>query len=194
MESAPDSKAPTGKPRTPWLVAAAAVAVVIAVVAVIVLLVNDSDDASPATTTGSGGTAPFAVSAAGLATLANAGGSPIYWAGPRNSKLYELTQKADGDVTLRYLPKGEKAGYKGNVLSVGTYPFKHAYAAAQATMARDDTVTIPVDGGALAFRAKSSSTNVYVVFPDVDVQIEVFSPEAGQAQKLVSRGEIVRVQ
>jgi hypothetical protein len=185
---------PKRSPRPVWLVAAAVLAVVAAIGAVVFLLVNDSSDsATPSQATGATDTPPFAVSAAGLATIAGAVPDAIYWAGPRNAKLYELTKAAKGDVILRYLPRGADAGYKGKLLSVGTYPFKNAYSTAQRVMAKPDTVSVPVAGGALAFHSAGSSTNVYVVFPGIEAQVEVFSPKPGEAEQIVKAGEVVRI-
>src|SRR5262249_21640911 len=98
MEPTAETSASRRRPAgAPWLVPAAAVARVVAAAAVIFLLVRGSDDSTPApaTTATAAGTAPFAVSAQGLATLAKAINGPIYWAGPRDGKLYELTQAAN---------------------------------------------------------------------------------------------------
>ncbi len=42
-------------------------------------------------------------------------------------------------------------------------------------------------------RSKSSKTNVYLAYPNEDVQVEVYSPVPGEAAKLVSQGKIVSV-
>ena len=181
-----------------WIVLPVLIVVAVAAGAAYFLL-RGSGDNSPTsstaqTTTSSTGTRPVAVSASGLATLAAHTSYPIYWAGPRSSKLYEITQAPNGDISLRYLPKGAGAGYTGVVLSVGTYPFRDAYDSAKKTLeTSNDNVAVPVGGDALAFRSKQSRTNVYVVFPDEDVQIEVFSPTPGQAQRIVEAGQIVAV-
>ncbi len=72
-----------------------------ALIALAVWLVVESvgDDSSnvgePATET----TAPVAVNANGLATLAAATGSPIYWVGPRPGAKYEISQRTGGQVS-----------------------------------------------------------------------------------------------
>jgi len=108
------------------------------------------------TTTSSPRTGPVAVSASGLATLASLTSYPIYWAGPRASKLYEIKQASNGDVTLRYLPRGARAGHSGMLLSIGTYPRPDAYDAGKKTLEAGGNVEVPVGGGALAFLSKQS--------------------------------------
>ena len=83
---------------------------------------DDSQSSAPPAET----TEPVALSASGLATLAQAGGSPIYWVGPRPGFKYELAQR-DGQVFLRYLPSGAEAGDTRALLTVGTYPVENAF-------------------------------------------------------------------
>lgn len=197
MYTVRDPNTPEPPRRGPWIAAAVVVVLAVIIGAAALLLLRGSDDqtTTPATgqLSGATDTPAFAVSKAGLRTLANAVPDPIYWAGPRNSTLYEITKKANGNVILRYLPKGAKAGYSGAVVSVGTYPFNGAYATAQQLLTKPGTIAVPVQEGALAFHDSRSKTNVYVVFPGMDYQIEVFSPEPGEAAKIVSAGQISRV-
>ena len=46
---------------------------------------------------------------------------------------------------------------------------------------------------AVAFYASSRPTNVYVAFPDVDYQVEVYDPQALKARSRVASGRVVRV-
>ncbi len=173
----------------------AAVALLVAAGLVVFVVVYDSGDKPvPAGPTSSGPNTfgPVAVSADGLATLAKAVPDPIYWAGPRDTPLVELTRAVNGNVYVRYLPKGVEAGGKGLLLTVATYPFKDAFNSAKKTMAQSGTVAVPVGGGALAFHAAKADNSVYVAIPGENMQIEVFSPTAGEAARIVSAGEIVR--
>jgi hypothetical protein len=47
--------------------------------------------------------------------------------------------------------------------------------------------------GAIAFYERSHPTNVYIAFPRVSEQIEVFDPVAGSARSLVARGLITAI-
>jgi len=133
------------------------------------------------------------ITATGLETLASVLARPIYWAGQMPGATYELTRLADGQVFLRYLPAGAKAGANIEALTVGTYPVKDAFAATQRIAARPDSVGVPVTGGAIAFYARSAPSSVYLAFPGSNVQIEVYDPLPAQARKLVTTGQIVTV-
>lgn len=121
-------------------------------------------------------------------------GHPVYWAGHEDGMTYELTQTADGFVYVRYLPAGAKVGDTGPFRTVATYPLTDAFEKTKAVAEESGGELIELDGGGIAAVPKdSSSTGVYVAYPDADVQVEVFDPEAGVARKLVESGRIVPV-
>ena len=126
-------------------------------------------------------TKPVAVSAAGLATLASALRSPIYWAGPKADSTYELTKTAAGRVYVRYLPKGVDVGADDPYLTIGTYPFNGAYNATSNLAKGPNAVRVPVGGGGVAFYSKDMPTSVYVAYPGSDFQIEVYDPSPAAA-------------
>ncbi len=130
-----------------------------------------------------------AVTVQQLKSLAVGLGHPIYWVGAEQGDTYELTQTKDGSVYIRYLPAGVAVGTsKPNYLTVGTYPQKNALAVLKATAATNHIATISVAGGGVAFLDKNHPTSVYVSYPNVDLQIEVYDPAAGRAQQLVKAG------
>jgi hypothetical protein len=197
MASVPPTTSPKPPPKNrKWMVVAAVAVLVAAGLAAFLLARDGADSAAPTplTPTTPNTTAPFAASADGLATLARVVPDPIYWAGPRDVQLYEVTHAANGSVTVRYLPEGAEPGDKRRLLAVGTYPFKDAVATAERLMKQPETVTVPVDGSdALAFHGATAENNVYMVFPGKDIQVEVYSPVSGEAAQIVGDGEIVRV-
>jgi hypothetical protein len=138
---------------------------------------------------------PAAVSRLELTVVATNLGHPIYWAGPRPNTTYELWQTARGYTYIRYLPKGVAVGSGGGrYLIVGTYPMKDAFAVTRKSAAKGkDTVRIKLPDGGIAAYAKKHATNVYVAYPGVDVQVEVYDPSATLTPKLVASGQIVPV-
>jgi hypothetical protein len=126
-----------------------------------------------------------AASPESLKKLANSLGHPIYWAGERNGETYELTQTPDGRVYVRYLPSGVKPGVDRPYLTVATYPVTNALAVTRAAAKGPGAVGISIGNG-VAFYSKSRPTNVYVAFPGVNEQIEVFAPSAQSARRLVA--------
>ena len=133
-----------------------------------------------------------AATAAGLAALPRTLGHELYWLGAKPGATYELTRMSDGGMYVRYLPTGVSIGDRHpRYVTVGTYPRRGALAALQAAAATDGATTLPVSGGGLAYVPSGSSTSVYVAFPDSNVTVEVFHPDAGQARRLVTSGALV---
>jgi hypothetical protein len=170
--------------RLLWLglVAAAAVAVV-AVVAWLVF----RDDGSSTPQPSAADNAPVLVTAATLRTIARVVPQPIYWAGPEAGTKYELTRAANGDVYVRYLPEGVKAGgEEGKHLIVATYPFEGAYAALQKVGGGQER---QVPGGGIAVPAQDPKS-VHVAFPGVDYQVEVYDPSPEKALEVATSGRV----
>lgn len=147
-------------------------------------------------TSASAGSPTGAVTAtpAGLRATAKALGHPIYWAGAQANMTYELTVTKSGQVYVRYLPAGVKAGdARPKFLTVGTYPKANAYsvlsAARKITTARVQTY----GNDTIAVSYANRPTSVYVAHRGVASMIEVFSPKALGAETLVRAGLIVPV-
>jgi hypothetical protein len=134
---------------------------------------------------------PVALSASGLRTLASAVGQPIYWAGPREGYVYELTRTEKNAVYVRYLPPGVDAGAKGaKYFIVATYPFGDALHSLE-KVAKGKGVQLP--GGGLAVVDENYPKSVHLAFPDVDYQVEVFDPSPARALEVATSGEVQQV-
>jgi hypothetical protein len=116
-------------------------------------------------------------------------GRPIYWAGTESGETYELTQTPDGRVYVRYLPPGVKVGAEQPYLTIATYPMTNAYTTTKDAAGRKGTVEVPIPDG-IAFYDASRPTSVYVAFPGVDEQVEVFDPSAAIARATVAAHRI----
>jgi len=138
------------------------------------------------------GTAAVAVSELELRALSTTVGQPIYWVGPESGVTYELTRSAQG-IYVRYLPKGVAVGSGAPYLTVATYPVTDAFAATSSAAGAAGTVRVEVGGGAVAFYRRTLSTNIYMAYPGAKVQIEVYSPSAGRARRLVAAGDVTAV-
>jgi hypothetical protein len=132
-----------------------------------------------------------ALSASELVAQTKSLGHPVYWIGPRSGTTsYELTTSPEGSVYIRYLTGDAEAGdSRSNYLTVGTYPVPEAAQALQdATTGAEETEELTQHEG-YEVLGSAETTNAYVVFDDQpDLQIEVFSPQAGEAVKLASSG------
>jgi hypothetical protein len=127
------------------------------------------------------------VSASALPEAVAPAGYPVYWVGPRPDVDYEVTLITDGRTFVRYLPKGEEAETETPYLTVGSYLQQDA----SGVLEQLSGTTESVEGGGRAL--KQGEDGVYVAFPDVDVQIEVYDPQAGRALELVRSGAVAQV-
>jgi hypothetical protein len=198
MPAEGEDPAPGGestRPRRPR-VSARALAVVLAVAiaaaaaaAVWLLARGDGEPAQPPQRARA-----TAASSERLEALARSLGHPIYWAGPQPRFRYELSRTRNGGVYIRYLPPGAELGSPNpDYLTVGTYPQANALATLRATAREQGTKTLRLAGGGLAFQHKIHPTSVYVAYPRLDLQIEVYDPIPGRARQLVASGRITPV-
>jgi hypothetical protein len=136
---------------------------------------------------------PLLLTSRVLRSMAGALQQPVYWAGPQAGHRYELRRAANGDIVVRYLPAGVQAGDKRALLSVGTYPFRGAFADEQRLAKRNGWIAKKLAGGWIAVYRRSRPTNIYLARPRFDYQIEVFDPSPTKARQLVVSGRLQRV-
>jgi hypothetical protein len=150
----------------------------------IILLRAGADTGRPSGT-------PTEASTAELRALAEKADAPIYWAGTRPGKRFELTRTRAGGSFVRYLPPGVRAGDKrAAFLTVATYPKRGAYAVTTESAHRAGMVREPTPGGGLAVWRRKRPSSVYLAYPGSDQLVEVFSPDAQAAQRLVVTGQV----
>ena len=129
-----------------------------------------------------------------IKAVATKAGHPVYWAGQESGSTYELTQTSDGRIYVRYLPAGVEVGdARPDFLTVGTYPQSDALATLKATAERDGTETIDLDGGGLAVIDKKP-TSAYLAYPDQELLVEVYDPDADRVRELVTSARIAPVE
>ena len=142
-------------------------------------------------TKGSG--TPRAATVQQLRTVDASPDKAVYWLGPRSGVAYELTETNGGRVYVRYLPSGTGVGDSKPHTTIGTYPFRNPVPAVQAIAKDTGGRTLSLAGGGVAAVDGKHPTSVYVAFPGVNFQIEVFDPSAARALQLVSSGRVVPV-
>jgi hypothetical protein len=133
------------------------------------------------------------VTLAQLKQLDEEAGHPVYWAGPRENATYELTRTADGGIYIRYLPTGSEATSRDRHLSVGTYPYPHAYDTIRKVADRAGSRSSRIPGGGIATWSANRPRSAYIAFPQIDLQIEVYDPSPDRARELAFSGAIVRI-
>jgi hypothetical protein len=116
---------------------------------------------------------------------------PAYWVGPQpGTKRYEFTSNPGEQFYIRYLPAAAEPGdERPDFLVVGTYAVPDAQSALELS-ARDSkqTKTLLKEDG-FEMMSAPGSKHAYVVFDDQrELQVEIFSPQPGEAEKLATSG------
>jgi hypothetical protein len=134
---------------------------------------------------------PVATTVADLQRLDEQSGHPVYWVGPQPGTKYEVTRTSNGNVYIRYLTQAAAIGdERPNYLTVGSYPFKGAYATLRQSARQEGTKSGRLPNGGIYIVSRERPNSVYAAYRGTDLQIEVFSPSASQARQLVASGEI----
>jgi hypothetical protein len=168
-----------------------------AVIAVLLLGGDDESGSgggeSGSTTTTVAASAPHGpelVSLDQLRGLPDSAGHAVYWAGEQSGD-YELTIASDGSVFIRYLPQGVPVGSReATSLTVATYPYADAFSTLESAARQPGATRDEAPGGGVVVGSEANPNTVYVAYPDVDLQIEVYDPEADRALELATSGAI----
>jgi hypothetical protein len=187
----PAAKKPTGF-RVPRLGAVIAGAIVVALVAW--LIFHDSGGGSSGNETAKAGE-PEAATVSSLQGTAAKLGTPVYWAGPQKGSELEVTESEGGErVYVRYLTGGAEIGDpRPAFLTVGTYAFKDPVKALRQQSKKPGGELSTAPGGGTVYVNGGRPQSVYVAYPGVEVEIEVYDPDPAKARDLVASGQIVPV-
>jgi hypothetical protein len=181
---------PTSRQQRVGIIVVAAIVIGI----VIWLIVRGGGDDNKQATTTQPTAPPAGLDLAGLRNFAKGLGHPMYWAGPRTNRTYEVTQTQDGSVYLRYLPPGVAPGASQPLyLSVGTYPNTTAYQTAQQAAARKGATVLHLKNKGLGVTSPRTNKSVYLAYPNSQVLVEVFTPDPARSLRLVRSGAIVPI-
>ena len=121
-------------------------------------------------------------------------GVDVYWAGPVNGAKYTLAVPAEGQAYVRYLPNGDGlTDTQPNYVVIATYTTTDAFRATQAAGNQSNGVTFINAEGAAVYYNKDTPTNVYVAYPNLNYQIEVFNPIAKTALDIASKQGALRL-
>ncbi|HET6346774.1 MAG TPA: hypothetical protein VFH51_17705 [Myxococcota bacterium] len=164
------------------------VAAVLAVGLILWIALRDDDgDDSQSSSSGA-----EIVSVDSLREAAGEQGSPIYWAGELQGTELELSQPDSSRTYVRYLTGEAEAGDPNpDFLTVGTYEDPEALQNLRKKGSGPSGVLAKAPGGATVYFDSNRPTSVYVVYPGVDAQIEVYDPDFKRALQLVNSGQIV---
>jgi hypothetical protein len=115
-------------------------------------------------------------------------GVPVYWAGPMPGAKYTLASQDGSRVYIRYLPDGMvPINNDPKYRVIATYKLANAFAATQkAGSAVVNGLGLTTAQGAAVYYNKTSPNNVYIAFPSVNAQVEIFDPNGGVALNLAT--------
>ncbi len=134
---------------------------------------------------------PSEASVSELRALAEDAGTPIYWAGTSPGDRFEVTETRGERFFVRYLPPNvDVADERPEFLTVGTYPYPRAYAVTEESSTQEAMASASAPAGGLAVWSEKRPTSVYVAYPGSELLVEVFSPEASEARRLVLDGDV----
>jgi hypothetical protein len=134
------------------------------------------------------------VSASALRAAFAEEATPIYWAGERRGTKLELSQPSDDRTYVRYLTDDAEAGdRRADFLTVGTYAQPKAVAALRRQGKQPGGAVSLAPGNATVYFDRINPRSVYLAYPGVPVQIEVYDPSFKRALQLVNSGQIVAV-
>lgn len=164
-----------------------ALAALLAVGLILWVALRDNDDDSTSSSNGA-----EIVSVDSLRDTAAEQETPIYWAGEQEGTELELSQPKDDRTYVRYLTDGAEAGDpRPDFLTVGTYANSKAIAALRRQGNEPGGVLGEAPGGATVYFSRNQPQSVYLAYPGVNAEIEVYDPDFKRALQLVNSGQIV---
>lgn len=127
-----------------------------------------------------------------LREAAAEGTTPIYWAGEQEGAELELSRPGGGRTYVRYLTDGAEAGDpRPDFLTVGTYVKADPVGALRRLSREAGGVLAKAPGNATVYFDRTQPRSVYLAYPGVDAQIEVYDPDFERALQIVNSGQIV---
>jgi hypothetical protein len=134
------------------------------------------------------------VSADSLQAAAAKQATPVYWAGEQQGAELELSRDGSDRTYVRYLTDGADAGDpRPAFLTVGTYAQDNPVATLRRQGKEPGSVLRRAPGGATVYFNRTRPGSVYLAYPGVPVEIEVYDPSFKRALQLVNSGQIVSV-
>lgn len=160
----------------------------VAAILLLAWLVSDDGDSS------SDSGAAEIVSPDSLEEAVGGESAPVYWAGEKPGTEIELSRPGEGRTYIRYLTDEAEAGdARADFLTVGTYAHSDPVAALRKQGNEPGGVLGTAPGKAVVYFSREDPKSVYLAYPGVDVEIEVFDPSFTRALQLVNSGQIVPV-
>ncbi len=117
-----------------------------------------------------------------------------YWAGPIKNATYTLNSSTAGQVFVRYVPEGEKCDdVRPNFRVIATYEEADAFATTESAGTTADGVSLLNTDGSIVYFNKNVPTNIYVAYPGINYQIEIYDPDPKEAVSLATTQGVLQL-
>lgn len=110
-----------------------------------------------------------------------------YWTGPLKNATYSLNSSTAGQVFIRYVPEGEKCDdVRPNFRVIATYQETDAFSITESAGTTADGVSLLNADGSIVYFNKNVPTNIYLAYPGIDYQIEIYDPDPKEAVSIAT--------
>lgn len=110
-----------------------------------------------------------------------------YWTGPLKGATYTLNSSTAGQVFIRYVPEGEKCDdVRPNFRVIATYQETDAFSTTESAGTTADGVSLLNADGSIVYFNKNVPTNIYLAYPGIDYQIEIYDPDPKEAVSIAT--------
>ncbi len=117
-----------------------------------------------------------------------------YWTGPLKDATYSINTVTAGQVFIRYIPKGKECGSTSpDFRVIATYAEADAFNSTQQAGNQAEGVSLANPDGSVVYFNKNAPSNVYLAYPGIDYQIEIYDPDPKTAVTLATTSNQVQL-
>ena len=117
-----------------------------------------------------------------------------YWTGPLKNATYSLNNTTPGQVFIRYVPNGMECGNtEAKFRVIATYTETDAFTSTQQAGSQAEGVSLSNPDGSVVYFSKIAPNNVYLAYPGIDYQIEIYDPDPKTAVTLATTSNRVQL-
>ena len=129
-----------------------------------------------------------------LRALVSANKIAAYWTGPVKDATYSINTTTPGQVFVRYILKGMDCGStESNFRVIATYAEADAFNSTQQAGNQAEGVSLANPDGSVVYFNKNAPKNVYIAYPGIDYQIEIYDPDPKTAVTLATTSNQVQL-
>jgi hypothetical protein len=129
-----------------------------------------------------------------LRTLISENKIAAYWTGPVKDATYSINATTPGQVFIRYILKGMDCGStEAKFRVIATYAETDAYNSTLQAGNQAEGVSLSNPDGSVVYFSKNAPNNVYVAYPNLDYQVEIYDPDAKTAVTLATTSNQVQL-